>query len=97
MTVILILTTSEPTACQVLRQMMMVCVKVKIPSSLKWSLPETSTLVSGARWLLFQCRKQRKKGYPYVLAHCISADAAMAAGIAVDFCKHFPNLRRSGE
>ncbi len=45
----------------------------------------------------FQCRKQKEKGYPYALAHCISADAAMAAVIAVDFCEHFTDLRRRVE
>ncbi len=46
---------------------------------------------------LFKCRKQKKKGYPYAPAHCISADAAMAAGIAVDFCEHFSDLRHRVE
>ncbi len=26
---------------------------------------------------LFESRKQKKKGYPYALAHCISADAVI--------------------
>ena len=42
---------------------------------------------------LFQCRKQRRKGHTYALAHCISADATMGAGIAVTFCNHFEGLR----
>ena len=43
---------------------------------------------------LFSCRRQKRKGYAYALAHCISADATMGAGIAVTFCEHFKNLRR---
>ncbi len=46
---------------------------------------------------LFISRKQRKKGYAYALAHCISADATMGAGFAVTFCNHFPDLRRRVE
>ncbi len=46
---------------------------------------------------LFQCRKQKRKGHTYALAHCISADAIMVAGIAVDFCNHFRGLRERVE
>ncbi len=35
---------------------------------------------------LFICRKQKRKGYAYTLAHCISADATMGAGFALIFC-----------
>ncbi len=57
----------------------------------------TTKPVPGYRELdgdLSSCRQQKKKGYPYALAYCISADAAMAAGIAVIFCEHFEGLRR---
>ncbi len=46
---------------------------------------------------LFESRKQKKKGYPYALAHCTSADAVMGDGIAVTFCQHFKDLRRRVE
>ncbi len=46
---------------------------------------------------LFSSRIQKKKGHTYALAHCISSDATMGAGIAVDFCKHFVDLRRRVE
>ena len=42
---------------------------------------------------IFRVRQQKKKGYAYALGHCISADAAMSAGIAPKFCAHFPDLR----
>lgn len=31
----------------------------------------------------------------YALAHCISLDCAMGAGIAVEFCKKFPKMKYS--
>ena len=46
---------------------------------------------------LFESRKQKKKGYPYALAHCISAAAVMGNGIAVTYCQHFKDLRRRVE
>ena len=46
---------------------------------------------------LIQCRKQKPKGHTYALAQCISADARMGAGIAVDFCNHFRGLRERVE
>ncbi len=46
---------------------------------------------------LFESRRQKKKGYPYALAHCISADAVMGDGIVVTFCQHFKDLRRGVE
>ncbi len=45
----------------------------------------------------FQCRRQKRKGHTYALAHCISADATMGAGIAVTFCEHFERLRHRVE
>ncbi len=46
---------------------------------------------------LFQARERRKKPYAYALALCISGDAAMSQGIAVEFCKQFEDLRRRVE
>ena len=43
---------------------------------------------------LFSSRAQSKKGHVYALAHCISSDATTGAGIAVDVCNHFADLRR---
>ena len=60
----------------------------------------TSKPVPGSQVIqgdLFTCRQQKRKGYTYALAHCISADAAMAAGIAVAFCQHFNDLMRRVE
>ena len=44
----------------------------------------------------FQARKQKRKGFAYVLGHCISADG-MSAGIATKFSEHFPDLRERVE
>ena len=42
---------------------------------------------------IFLVRRQKRKGYAYALGHCVSADAAMSAGIAPKFCAHIPDLR----
>ncbi len=42
---------------------------------------------------IFRIREQKRKGFAYALGHCISADAAMSAGIAPKFCQHFVELR----
>ena len=42
---------------------------------------------------IFQVWQQKKKGFAYALGHCISAVAAMSAGIAPKFCAHFPDFR----